>query len=60
MVVNDNLLCYSIFNTGTDDENHPRLWCAMGSGRVKVFNGSNFMLEAEIDEAKDRVVRIRL
>ncbi|XP_022091138.1 DENN domain-containing protein 3-like [Acanthaster planci] len=38
-----------------EEDTSPRLWCAMGSGKVKVYNGSNFLLEAEIPEAKDRV-----
>ncbi|XP_033640583.1 DENN domain-containing protein 3-like isoform X1 [Asterias rubens] len=38
-----------------EEDSCPRLWCAMGSGKVKVFDGSNFLLEAEIPEAKDRV-----
>ncbi|XP_072026866.1 DENN domain-containing protein 3-like [Amphiura filiformis] len=53
-------MIYTPGKIGSDDDNHPRLWCAMGSGRVKVFNGSNFVLEAEIDEAKDRVCCLQL
>ncbi|XP_041471701.1 DENN domain-containing protein 3-like isoform X2 [Lytechinus variegatus] len=37
------------------EEATPKLWCAMGSGKVKVFDGSNFVLEAEFADAKDRV-----
>ncbi|XP_038051652.1 DENN domain-containing protein 3-like [Patiria miniata] len=39
----------------TEEDTSPKLWCAMGSGKVKVYDGSNFLLEAEIPEAKDRV-----
>eukprot|EP00057_Strongylocentrotus_purpuratus_P028110 XP_011682584.1 PREDICTED: DENN domain-containing protein 3 isoform X1 [Strongylocentrotus purpuratus] len=39
----------------SEEEATPKLWCAMGSGKVKVFDGSNFVLEAEFADAKDRV-----
>ncbi|XP_071502501.1 DENN domain-containing protein 3-like [Diadema antillarum] len=39
----------------TEEEATPKLWCAMGSGKVKVFDGGKFVLEAEFADAKDRV-----
>lgn len=39
----------------SSDEDTPRLWCAMGEGRIKVFDGSNFGLEEEITISQDRI-----
>ena len=41
-----------------DEDEGPKLWCGMGNGKVKVFDGSTWLLETTQIQAKDRVVRL--
>ena len=42
------------------EESGPRLWCGMGSGKIKVYDASTWMLQSRYVQAKDRVVGIDL
>ncbi|XP_033120295.1 DENN domain-containing protein 3-like isoform X2 [Anneissia japonica] len=39
----------------SDEDSSPKLWCAMASGKVKVFDATTWMFETEFCDAKDRV-----
>ncbi|XP_023932557.1 DENN domain-containing protein 3-like isoform X1 [Lingula anatina] len=39
-----------------DEDSTPKLWCAMGNGKVEVYDASTWVLEASNIKAKDRVV----
>ncbi|XP_077990292.1 DENN domain-containing protein 3-like [Glandiceps talaboti] len=38
-----------------DEDNSPKLWCALGTGKIRVFDASTWICESQFIEAKDRV-----
>nr|XP_006818634.1 PREDICTED: DENN domain-containing protein 3-like [Saccoglossus kowalevskii] len=38
-----------------EEDNSPKLWCALGSGKIRVFDASTWICESQFIQAKDRV-----